>query len=560
LHPSAARTNSLPLRSNSYVYSVDARLTGVVSLAAQAPTSTTVRTDDDDGGKTGPPTYGNLRRLSTATPPALAPPPPTLAEEAVVIEKDPSALQKKILYAGELLPGVAVAGVVMQLGFWSADVLGHQIFMLPPSQPSPLSGIPVAIVLGVMANNSLFNSSVPAHLKPGLNFAKDPMLKAGIILVGIKLSLLDVASTGIMTVPAVMISIGMGMIVIPRLGNYLGLPPRMSSLIAAGSSICGVTAITALAPAINANQKETAFAVANVVAFGMMGMLCYPYAAHYIFEHSEQVGLFLGLGVHDTSQVLGASLTYREVFDDEVALQTATVTKLTRNMFLAAAIPYLTFQHAKDMATAEAGGKAPSKMSLLKKSSFVLGFIGMSCVRSAGDFSATDGVVFGLLDQDMWKWFCSYLGNELSGHYLLGTAMAAVGLNTSVKDVQGVGPLPFIVGAAGAATVAGTGMCMAFALPYCVDLGDNLIHVASVADSATAIATPTATHPISVGAAATASAVAADGAGAAAAAAAAAAASSGLPGSSLDPAVAGALLGSAGATLLWSVEFFCQSR
>jgi uncharacterized integral membrane protein (TIGR00698 family) len=498
----------------------------------------------------------HTRELSTGTPPALAPPPPTLAEAAVLeaAEPEPSALQKKILHAGELLPGVAVAGVVMQLGFWSADVLGHQIFMLPASQPSPLSGIPVAIVLGVAANNSMFNSSVPAHLKPGLNFAKDPMLKAGIILVGVKLSLLDVASTGVMTVPAVMASIGMGMVVIPRLGEYAGLPPRMSSLIAAGSSICGVTAITALAPAINANQKETAFAVANVVAFGMMGMLCYPYFAHYVFEHSEQVGLFLGLGVHDTSQVLGASLTYREVFDDEVALQTATVTKLTRNMFLAAAIPYLTYQHAKDMATAEAGGKAPSKMSLLKKSSFVLGFIAMSGLRSLGDFSATDGVVFGVLDQSTWKWFCSYLGNELSGHYLLGTAMAAVGLNTSVKDVQGVGPRPFLVGAAGAATVAGTGMCMAFALPYIVDLGDNLIHVASVADTGSAIATSTSTSTpgaLSTSAVLTPTDPATAGI---------VTGKSATASSSIDPAITGVLVGGAGATLLWGIENFCLPR
>ena len=78
---------------------------------------------------------------------APLPPPPPTAEEEANVEKAPSALQKQILHAGELLPGVAVAGVVMQLGFWSADVLGHQIFMLPASQPSPLSGIPVAIVL-----------------------------------------------------------------------------------------------------------------------------------------------------------------------------------------------------------------------------------------------------------------------------------------------------------------------------------------------------------------------------------------------------------------------------
>ena len=477
---------------------------------------------------------------------APLPPPPPTAEEEANVEKAPSALQKQILHAGELLPGVAVAGVVMQLGFWSADVLGHQIFMLPASQPSPLSGIPVAIVLGVMANNSLFNSAVPAHLKPGLNFAKDPMLKAGIILVGIKLSLLDVASTGIMTVPAVVISIGMGMLVIPRLGAYAGLPPRMSSLIAAGSSICGVTAITALAPAINADQKETAFAVANVVAFGMLGMLTYPYFAHYAFEHSEQVGLFLGLGVHDTSQVLGASLTYHEVYDDELALQTATVTKLTRNMFLAAAIPYLTFQHAKDMATAEAGGKAPSKLSLLKKSSFVGGFIAMSCLRSAGDFSAADGVVFGMVDQGHWKWFCSYLGNELSGHYLLGTAMAAVGLNTSVKDVQGVGYAPFMVGAAGAATVAGTGFAMAMLLPHVVDLGDSFIHAPKIAADAVSAAVPGLSAPTQDAVQAM---LNSDGATVAADAE-----------QSMDAAVAGAMLGGVGAMLLWSIENFCLPK
>merc|ERR1711907_344849 len=108
----------------------------------------------------------------------------------------------------------------------------------------------------------------------------------------------------------------------------------MSSLIAAGTSICGVTAITALAPAIKAEQQEIGVAVANVVAFGTLGMLTYPYVAHALLESSEQVGLFLGLAIHDTSQVIGSALTYKMVYDDELALQVAAITKLSRNLCL----------------------------------------------------------------------------------------------------------------------------------------------------------------------------------------------------------------------------------
>ena len=125
--------------------------------------------------------------------------------------------------------------------------------------------------------------------------------------------------------------------------------------------------------------------------------------------------------------------------------------------------------------------------------------------------------------------------------------MAAVGLNTSVKDVQGVGPQPFLVGAAGAATVAGTGMCVAFAALPIVDLGDNLIHVAAP-DTGSAITTSTtvdlpAPAPTSTDTAAAAAAI-----------------GEGVPASgSVDPRT-GALLGGARATLVWGIETFCFPR
>jgi uncharacterized membrane protein YadS len=78
---------------------------------------------------------------------------------------------------------------------------------------------------------------------------------------------------------------------------------RLGKLLSAGTSICGVTAITALAPAIKATPKETAVAVANVVAFGTFGMLTYPYLLHTLLSSSEQIGMVLGVAIHDTSQV-----------------------------------------------------------------------------------------------------------------------------------------------------------------------------------------------------------------------------------------------------------------
>ena len=135
--------------------------------------------------------------------------------------------------------------------------------------------------------------------------------------------------------------------------------------------------------------------------------------------------------------------------------------------------------------------------------------------------------------------------------------MAAVGLNTSAKDVQGVGWEPFAVGAAGAAVVAGTGLGMAMLLPYCVPLGDTLIHAANnlpaVAAAGQNVLAAAAAAPPPVVAPAAAPAGGAVGA-----------LSALIPGSangwSTDGAVTGAVLGSLGATVIWGLEHFCLPK
>lgn len=373
-----------------------------------------------------------------------------------------------------LAPGLAASAVVMQGGFTAAEYLGQGLNALQgiSGAASPISGIPVAILLGMALKNSV---GVPAQLDAGIKFATKPVLQAGIVCVGAKLSAVDLVTTGLVGLPAVMASIGVGLTFIPWLGNKVGIPHKMSSLIAAGTSICGVTAITALAPAIKATQQDTSFAVANVVAFGTIGMLVYPYVAHALIPSSHAIGIALGLSVHDTSQVIGCALSYSTVFGDEEVLKVATVTKLTRNLFLAGVIPGLTFQTARREGELAAGASAtpgslvPTFADVKKYfPGFVAGFVGMSALRTVGDMTlASDvGAAFGVLDGDSWKTITKFVGNELGSHYLLGTAMAGVGLSTSASALRGVGYKPFLVGLAGAGAVGATGFSTALLLHH----------------------------------------------------------------------------------------------
>jgi len=369
------------------------------------------------------------------------------------------------------LPGVLAAFVVMLAGFWLADRIGQAILAAQGlSGGSPVSGVPVAIVLGLLLRNTL---PLPASLAPGLRFATTTILRAGIVLVGIRLSLFDVLNLGIAGLPVVLAAIATGLIFVTWFNKKLGLPPRLGTLIAAGTSICGVTAIVSVAPAIEADEREVAYAVANVVAFGLFGMLTYPYLAHALLGSSETIGLFLGTAVHDTSQVIGAALTYRQVFGDDVVLRVATVTKLTRNIFLAAVIPILTWIHVKNQRAAGASGRPGA--STVSMSSlvpvFVIGFLLMAAVRSAGDWTLTsNGAAFGVWSAATWASITRQLGDYWASQILLGTAMAAVGLNINFAVFKGVGLKPFAVGMAGALVVGVVGMTMAIVFGRFVDL------------------------------------------------------------------------------------------
>ncbi|MEZ5293060.1 MAG: putative sulfate exporter family transporter [Vicinamibacterales bacterium] len=354
------------------------------------------------------------------------------------------------------IPGVTAAIAVMLLGFGAADVLGRAFLAARGlSGASPISGVPVAIVLGLLLRNLL---PLPGALGPGLAFCTTALLRLGIIFVGIKLSVVETARLGLAGVPVVVAAITTGLVFVTWFNRRLGLPPRLGALIAAGTSICGVTAIVSTAPAIDADEREVAYAVANIVAFGLFGMLVYPYLAHALLGSSAAIGLFLGTAVHDTSQVVGAALTYRQIYADDTVLRVATVTKLTRNLFLAGVIPVLTWMHAR---TGAAAGRGRPRLKALVPT-FVIGFVAMAAVRSVADAMLGAGqLALGVWDGQSWAAVTSFIGDTAGARWLLGTAMAAVGLNTNVAVFRGVGLKPFAVGLAGALAVGVVGFVMA---------------------------------------------------------------------------------------------------
>jgi uncharacterized integral membrane protein (TIGR00698 family) len=307
----------------------------------------------------------------------------------------------------------------------------------------------MAILLGLIIGNII---PLPAGLKAGFTFAVKKVLRFGIILLGIRLSIFSVFELGAIGIPIVLLCIIGALFFTTRINNWLNLPERLGALIAVGTSICGVSAIVATGPAIDAEDEEVAYAVAVITTFGIFATLVYPYLANFIFAGDPtKVGLFLGTAVHDTSQVTGSALVFSQIFDLPKALDVATVTKLVRNVFMAAVIPFMAYYYARK--TQGSDESVETKTNFIKfLPLFVVGFLIMAVIRSVGD---------ALWDSAAWGDTVSFIKTWAVN--LLVVALAAVGLSTSFKILKGLGIKPFIVGL-GAALIVGVVSFIAISL------------------------------------------------------------------------------------------------
>ncbi len=257
-----------------------------------------------------------------------------------------------------------------------------------PGNYPPVSPILCAIVLGLTWRNVF---GIDTRWLPGLGWVGGTVLRAGIALVGLRLTLTGVGSSLALALPVVVGCVATAVFVSISIGRLMGLSRSLRLLIAVGSGICGCTAVMAVSPLVRARPIETTVALTCVALLGSVGMLCYPWFAHELFPGDPRLaGIFLGTAIHDTSQVVGASLIYTQQFGAADAAPYAALTKLIRNSFLLLLVPALSFMSA---APALLGAMAPVQ-SVENPRAIHAGSAAVppvfSCIRSTADHGRRD--------------------------------------------------------------------------------------------------------------------------------------------------------------------------
>ena len=330
---------------------------------------------------------------------------------------------------------------------YAAEWIGESVLGFAKS---PISAIMMAIIMGMIIANTV---KVPDSIKDGLRFCAGTILKIGIMLLGIRLSLMGAGRFTVIALPFVIAAIAIGLTTVGFLGQYLGLSRQLSGLIAVGTSICGCTAIVATAPLIKANESEVSYSVACITVFGLAAMFLYPILAHSIFaDQPALAGLFLGTSIHETAQVAGAGLMYEAQYDAPVALDIATVTKLVRNLCMIAVIPIVGFLYGTAR-TDSGDDKKPNLLSMVPW--FIVGFALMSALRTVGDLGERP---FGFLEPSQWNTLIQIF-RSLAERCLL-IAMAAVGLSSMLAGILRIGLRPFALGLFAAVLIGGVSLAL----------------------------------------------------------------------------------------------------
>jgi uncharacterized integral membrane protein (TIGR00698 family) len=291
----------------------------------------------------------------------------------------------------------------------------------------------VAVAVGVLLANT---GVVGPLLRPGLSVAARRVLRAGIVLVGVRLSLHDVLDLGPRALVAVVAVVAATFFGTQWLGRRLGLGHGMSMLVATGYSICGASAIAAAEPFSDAAEEEVAYSVALVTLCGSLAIVALPPLGRWFGLDAPTFGAWVGASVHDVGQVVAAASTR-----DSVALSTAVVVKLTRVAMLAPLLAFVAV--AARRRAARGAGHAPDahaeRPPLLPL--FVVLFLAAVALRTVG------AVPEGWLD-----------GIKTLETVLLGAGLVGLGAGVDLRRLRAVGGRPLVLGLASWALVAGVSL------------------------------------------------------------------------------------------------------
>ncbi|MGO4640070.1 YeiH family protein [Mesorhizobium sp. 2RAF45] len=235
-----------------------------------------------------------------------------------LISADLAASRKRLdsVWNG-IIPGIVLVAMITAVAFSAHNVSGFALF-------SPMI---LAVVAGMVYSNVL---GTPVHAKAGIAFSQKRLLRFAIVLLGFQLTLGQVVSIGAGGVGIVAATLGATFLFTVTLGRLIGVDRKLAQLIAAGTSICGASAIVATNIVTDARDEDVTYAVASITLFGTVAMLGFPLLAPLLGLDQHAFGLWAGASIHEVAQVIGAGFQ-----NGTQSGEIATVAKLTRVAMLA---------------------------------------------------------------------------------------------------------------------------------------------------------------------------------------------------------------------------------
>ena len=292
-----------------------------------------------------------------------------------------------------------------------------------------------AIVFGLVVSNTV---GVPDLFRRGVD-TYEFWLKAGIVLLGARFLLGDVATLGAVSLACVALELALAIVLMTALGRTFKLRPKLISLLAIGSAICGVSAIIAAKGAIDADDEDASYAMAAILALGAVSLFVFPLIGRSLGMSDHAYGLWVGLAVDNTAEAVAAGALY-----SDAGGQFAVLAKTARN----ATIGFVVLGYALYWVRQREGREIGSKAAFLwqKFPKFVLGFLIVSALATAGAFDTRQ--MTDLANLSRWAFLLTFAG---------------VGLKTNIRDLRKQGWRPLVVGVLGECGIAAITLLMVLA-------------------------------------------------------------------------------------------------
>jgi len=316
---------------------------------------------------------------------------------------------KKVL---DLLPGIVITIILAVISKICAGFIPNEL----------ISAGVFAMLIGMALHPVVKKSKASAK---GIQFVSKKVLKSAIVLMGAALSFSQVLHVGkyslIVMTFTLLTAFGFGNL----FGKLFKMNWKLSNLISAGTGICGGSAIAAIAPTIEADDSDVAYAISATFIFDILMVILFPIAGRFFGMSDIGFGLWAGTAVNDTSSVVAAGYAF-----SDAAGNYATIVKLTRTLSIVPIV--LIFSYVNQLTKAKQAGSSNGRVKVDVKKIFpwfILMFLGVVALRSVGIISASIG---------------SY-ASKIS-KFAMVMALGAIGLKTDFKKVAKSGILPMIHG------------------------------------------------------------------------------------------------------------------